>query len=226
MYKRILVPVGHHLQSDLPVEYAVALAAFTGAELCFLQVLTLTVFASALYMEECTKPVIEGVIEASKHTCAFAIAAAEAVGVSYSVMLRWGALPDLIVQTAAEAACDLIVVGTPEGSGAYRYQSRYVVEKVIIQARQPVLVFGPALSFLSDPDHWSRFLVVLDDADKAETAIEYALTLAQGEAHNVCLLYVDRAPRPPLQGVSIRSCFKIIKLDFSVGYVFYKVPID
>jgi len=33
MYKRILVPVGYHLQSDLPVEYAVALAAFTGAEL-------------------------------------------------------------------------------------------------------------------------------------------------------------------------------------------------
>ena len=26
--------------------------------------------------------------------------------------------------------------------------------------------------------------------------------------------------------VALRSCFKIIKLDFSVGYVFYKVPID
>jgi len=25
---------------------------------------------------------------------------------------------------------------------------------------------------------------------------------------------------------NVRSCFKIIKLDFSVGYVFYKVPID
>jgi hypothetical protein len=29
-----------------------------------------------------------------------------------------------------------------------------------------------------------------------------------------------------LTGYTVRSCFKIIKLDFSVGYVFYKVPID
>ena len=39
MYKRVLVAVGDYPEADRPLEYAIALAAHTDAELCLLRVL-------------------------------------------------------------------------------------------------------------------------------------------------------------------------------------------
>jgi nucleotide-binding universal stress UspA family protein len=106
-------------------------------------------------------------------------------------MLRWGAIPHAIVQTAEAADCDLIVLGASVFPGWQRRCHGYITRKVAAHARQPVLAVRQA-----PPDHpavswWRRFLVVTGDAPGAEAATAYALSLAQEEDLDICLLQSD-----------------------------------
>src|SRR5262245_34527801 len=122
MYKRILVVTGDKSWSNAPVEYAIALAADTGAELSMLTVLSLPLIAGMPDGTACTL-VLESVVAQSEGVLEAAAAAAERAGVSYTSQVRWGNPADMIQRTADEEDCDLIVVG----SQAYTWRSRQVL---------------------------------------------------------------------------------------------------
>jgi nucleotide-binding universal stress UspA family protein len=195
MYKRMLVAMGNDPPVDTPINYAVAFAADTGAELWFLQVLTVPMLACDPGMGGISTLVIESVMETHEYVLDSAVAAAEAAGVPYTVRQRWGVTSKVILHTAEEADCDLIVMGTPGDSRWHRFLRGHIARQVIAKAQQPVLVVGPACQ--PDPGLWSRLLVIVDDTPSAEVAIEHALALAQRGALDVCLLYIDTASRHP-----------------------------
>src|SRR5438034_6097946 len=191
MYKRVLVAVGDDPQGDTPVEYAITLAARTGAEVCFLRVLTVPLVCGAPDMVACSTLAMENVMHAHEHVLACAVEAAVEARVSYTTTLRWGAVPDAIMQTAEEVDCDLIVVGSPVCPGwRQRRLNGYIARKVVAKARQPVLVIGQSSPDIPGASLWPRLLVVTDDSPCAEAAVEYALALAQEEALDVCLLHI------------------------------------
>jgi nucleotide-binding universal stress UspA family protein len=134
MYKRILTVLDDALQGDLPIEYAVALATSTGAELALLQVLTVPSFACGLDMAGCAPLCLDNIKEASDAGLTYAMAAAETYGVSYTVIRTWGAIPQTILKTATEADCDLIVVGALACPGWPRFLGASIAKKLVTQA--------------------------------------------------------------------------------------------
>ncbi len=188
MYRRLIVAVGDYPQLDTPVAYAIALAAHTDAELWLLRVLTVPLIFGAPDMITCAPLAMENVMEAHAHVLGSAVAAAEEAGVSYTATSRWGAIPDILMQTAEEADCDVIVVGSPACPGWPWPRSRYLARHVVARARQPVLVVPQPLPTMCSAPLWSRLLVVHDGSPGADRAVEYALTLADDACLDACVL--------------------------------------
>src|SRR5262249_8628676 len=157
--KRVLVAVGDDLQTDIPLEYAIALAAYTDAELCLLRVLTVPIISSSPDMVACSTLAMESLMEANEYVLTCAVEAAAEAHVPYIAMLRWGGVPNAINQTAEEADCDLIVMGSLLCPGWQRRFSGYITRKVATQARQPVLVVGQPPPERLGVSWWTRFLV-------------------------------------------------------------------
>ena len=187
MYKRILVAVGDYPELDIAVDYAIALAADTDAELWLLRVCTVPLVFGAPDMITCSHRAMEGVMEAHAYVLDCAAAAAEEAGVSYTTTSRWGAIPDMLMHTADEADCDVIVVGSPGCPGWPWPSKRYLARQVVARARQPVLVVSQPPDN-DDAPMWSRLLVVHDASLGADMAVEYALTLADAASLDTCVL--------------------------------------
>jgi nucleotide-binding universal stress UspA family protein len=203
MYKRIVVAVGDYPELDTAVAYAIALAADTGAELWLLRVLTVPLIFGAPDMLTCSHLAMHNVMEAHAYVLDCAAAAAEEAGVSYTTTSRWGAIPDLLMRTADEADCDVIVVGSPGCPGWPWPCNRYLARHVVARARQPVLVVSQAPPAIYGGPLWSRLLVVHDGSLGAEMAVEYALTLADAACLDTCVLRL-RTHWPSYKGPALR----------------------
>jgi len=95
----------------------VTLAAQTGAELWLLRALTVPLTPSAPDMVACSTLALDNLMYANEHVLACAVARAEDADVPCTAMARWGAVPYVIMQTAEEADCDVLVVGAPACPG-------------------------------------------------------------------------------------------------------------
>jgi len=188
MYKRIVVAVGDYPELDTAVAYAIALAADTDAELCLLRMFTVPVIFGAPDMVTYSHLAMENVMEAHAHLLACAAAAAAEAGVSYTTTSRWGAIPNILMRTADEADCDVIVVGSPASPGWPWPYNRYLARHVVARARQPVLVVSQPPPASYGGPLWSRMLVVHDGSPGADMAVEYALTLADAAGVETCVL--------------------------------------
>jgi nucleotide-binding universal stress UspA family protein len=188
MYRRIMVVTGDQSWSDVPVKYAIALAAETGAELSILMVLMPPFLAGMSDVMTCTL-VVESIMAQSQTALADIAAIAEPAGIAYTTHVRWGSAVDAVLRTAAEEDCDLIVVG----SHAYTWRGhrwlRHVMKKVTTSARQPLLVVTEPLEETFKGTSWARLLVVHDGSPEGEAAVRYACALAQDAALEVCLLH-------------------------------------
>jgi nucleotide-binding universal stress UspA family protein len=196
MYKRILVAVGDDPQMDAPVAYAIALAAQNEAELWLLRVLTLPLAPGVPDMAAYSARAMGHVMQVHEQTLAWAMEAAVEADVAYTATMRWGAVPDTIMQTAAEADCDVIVVGAPACPGWQRLFGGYLARTVLAKAPRPVLVVTRPPPALSYAPLWSRLLVVHDGSPGAGSALEYALALAHEALLDICVLRLG-VPRPP-----------------------------
>ena len=203
MYKRIVVAVGDYPELDTAVAYAIALAADTDAELWLLRVFTVPLIFGAPDMVTCSHLAMENVMEAHAHLLACAVAAAEEVGVSYTTTSRWGAIPDILMQTADEADCDVIIVGAPAAPGWPWPYNRYLARQVVARARQPVLVVSQPPPAIYGGPLWSRMLVVHGGSPGADMAVEYALTLADAACLDTCVLRL-RTCWPSYKVLSLR----------------------
>jgi nucleotide-binding universal stress UspA family protein len=142
-------------------------------------------------MVACSTLALESLMAANEYVLTCAVEAATRAHVPHVALLRWGAIPNAIVQTAEEADCDLIVVGASVFPGWQRRCHSYITRKVAAHARQPVLTVGQGPPDRPEVSWWRRFLVVTGDAPGAEAATAYALSLAQEEDVDVCLLQSD-----------------------------------
>lgn len=105
-----------------------------------------------------------------------------------AVTSRWGAIPDILMQTADEAGCDVIVVGAPASPGWPWPYNRCLARQVVARALQPVLVVSQPPPASYGAPLWSRLLVVHDGSLGADAALEYALTLADAACLDICVL--------------------------------------
>ena len=188
MYRRILVVTGDQAWSDAPVQYAIALAAETGAELSILMVLMPPLIAGTADVMACTL-LVESAIAQSKSRLIDIVGAAEQAGVASTTHVRWGNTADAVLHTATEEDCDLIIVG----SHAYTWRSdrvlRHVIKIITTSARQPLLVVTAPPEETYRGANWARLLVVHDGSPAGAAAVRYALTLAHEAALDVCLLH-------------------------------------
>jgi nucleotide-binding universal stress UspA family protein len=113
-----------------------------------------------------------------------------------------GSVTDLILSLAQSQAVNLIVMGTQELRGLDRLMMGSVTEKVLRQARCPVLaVRKPAhhvINSVRDPEpiHLRRMLLCVDFSDLSCHAAEHAFSMAKEYGAELILLHVlGEAPR-------------------------------
>jgi nucleotide-binding universal stress UspA family protein len=133
---------------------------------------------------------MENVVAQSQNVRIAAAAAAEQAGVSYTTCARWGNTADMILHTAEEEDCDLIIVGSRPCTWRSRQVLRHVIKKLTTCARQPFLMITEPPEETYRGTRWTRLLVVRDGSPEGEAAVHYALALAQEAALDVHLLHV------------------------------------
>jgi nucleotide-binding universal stress UspA family protein len=178
------------------VSYSIALAAYTGAELHFLRVVSLPLITGTPDTVAGSSFVVESVVEHSAVTLSWVAEAAEQADVPYTTTMRWGRVAQTILWTAEEEDCDLIVLGAHARPRWQQPLRGYVARQVAASARRPVLVIQQQSPVACEPVYWSRALVVTDATPDTSLTLEHAFALAQAEDLDVRLLHV-KAAWPP-----------------------------
>ena len=193
MYKRVLVATGGSPWSDAAVAYAVALAAFMEAELRILTVLTGSVAYTMPDVMSSSELVLESIERQGQQLLTHAAARADAAGVAYTTLLKWGNIPEAILQTAAEERCDLITLGTRQVTGFKRLMVGSISNAVAAKAQQPVLIVKSPPALSATTALWQRLLVATGGSPWSDVAVDHTLLLGRERRLEVCLLHVDSA---------------------------------
>lgn len=190
MYEHILVATGGSPWSDAAVAYAIAIAARTGGTLHILTVLTNpAVYATPDVMGG--SEVVAEIMERDGHALLTRAAdQARQYEVACEVECRWGGVPEMILQTADETACDLIVLGARMVTGWKRLRLGQITNAVASKARQPVLVVKQPPGVTPGSPLGRRILVATGGSPWSDAAVDYAIALAQREHFSLCLLHV------------------------------------
>lgn len=110
--------------------------------------------------------------------------------------VSFGDPAELILNTAVEKECDMIIMSTHGRSGLNRWLYGSVTEKVLRHADCPVLA-------VRSPDLPKRFLVTLDRSQFSEAILEPAITLADSFGAKIVLAHVqDNRQEPPWGNLS------------------------
>lgn len=197
MYKKILVATGGSPWSDAAVAYAIALAVQTGAELRVLTVLASPVAYTMPDVMSSSELLMESIERQGQELLAQAASHAEGHGVSYQTCLKWGNVPETILQTVDDEECDLIVLGSRTVSGWKRLTVGRTLSAVAAKAQRPVLIIKQPPP-LTENVLWHRVLVSTGGSPWSDVAVDHALLLAQNQHLDVCILCVDATrSRPP-----------------------------
>src|SRR5437660_12924480 len=111
MYKRVLVATGGSPWSDAAVSYAIAWAACTGAELRILSVLASPVAYTMPDVMSSSELLMESIEREGQELLDRVATQAERAGLSYTTLLKWGNVPDMILQTATDDVGALLSLG-------------------------------------------------------------------------------------------------------------------
>lgn len=197
MYKRVLVATGGSPWSDAALTYAIAWAACTGAELRILTVLASPVAYTMPDVMSSSELLMESVERQGQELLDRAAAQADSAGVVYSTLLKWGNIPETILQTAAEEECDLITLGSRVVTGLKRLMVGRTLNTVAAKAQRPVLVIKQPPDPLAGLALWRRILVATGGSPWSEVAVDHALDLARQQGLEVCLLCVESSRARP-----------------------------
>ncbi len=197
MYKKILVATGGSPWSDAAVAYAIALSVQTGAELRVLTVLASPVAYTMPDVMSSSELLMESIERQGQELLAQAAAHAEGHGVTYKTCLKWGNVPETILQTVDEEECDLIVLGSRIVTGWKRLMVGRTLSAVAAKAQRPVLIIKQP-PVVNERGLWHRLLVSTGGSPWSDVAVDHALSLAQQQHLDVCILCVDATrTRPP-----------------------------
>jgi nucleotide-binding universal stress UspA family protein len=119
-------------------------------------------------------------------------AAESAPGIVIDPVLREGRVAREILDQADRTKADLLVLGTHGRSGFERLALGSVAEKVLRQAKCPVLTVPPGLpdAVPAAAGLFKEILCAVDFSDGTEHAVSYALSLAQEADARLTLLHV------------------------------------
>ena len=194
MYRRVLVATGGSPWSYTAVTYAIALAAYSGAELHILTVLTSAVTSyTTPDVLSSSELLLDSLERQGQALLAQAADLAEEAGVQQVSWLKWGNVSETIIQTATEAACDLIVLGARQVTGLKRLMVGGTSNAVAAKAQQPVLIVKQPSRSAPEVFFWQHVLVATGGSPWSDVAVDYALELAQQHHLGVDILYVDSA---------------------------------
>lgn len=192
MWQRILVATGGSPWSDAAVSYAIELAVRSDADICLLTVLnfptTTMAFEEGMFIVDqlLTHVELEG-----KERLSRAASQAVCAGVVYTSVIKWGSIPNAILQTAEEESCDLIVMGSRTLTGWKRLQVGNVANAVIAKAPQPVMLVKQTPYMAVDRPMRQRLLVATGGSPWSDAALEQAFAWAHAHGLDVCGLYVE-----------------------------------
>lgn len=190
MYSRILVATGGSPWSNAALRYAIALGAHTGAELRILTVLTEPQTSGAVDRPESAGPLRASIEAAGHELLSQAAAHATRARVVHTTRATWGNIAAAILHTAAEDACDLIVMGARQDPGGLRHTLGSIVNPVAAQAPQPILVVKQSTP-LAAP-FGRRLLVAAGGSTWSMAAVEHAVGLVQHLRLELRIVHVER----------------------------------
>lgn len=194
MYKRIVVATGGSPWSDAAVTYAIALASSLRAELRILTVLSGPMGYTMPDVMSSSELLVESVERQGKELLDHAANQARAAGLAPIPILKWGNVPEAILQTTAEDDCDLILLGSRQVTGWKRLMIGRTLNVVAAKTTRPVLVVKHAPGTIP----WRRILVATGGSPWSDVAVDHALSLARSQELEVCILCVDSSrSRPP-----------------------------
>ena len=202
MYRKVLVAIGGSPWSDAALSYAISLASSTGADLTILTVLASPVAYTMPDVMSSSELLMESIERQGQDLIAQASARAEAAGVPYNAVAKWGSVPETILQTTQEGQCDLIILGSRVITGWKRLMIGRTLNAVTARCEQPLLVVkhAPAVE-LGEPT-WRRLLVATGGSPWSDMAVDHALKLAQESGLEVCIVSVDPS-RAAASGASL-----------------------
>jgi nucleotide-binding universal stress UspA family protein len=119
---------------------------------------------------------------------------AQRAGIKTDTSVDEGNAARRILEHARSARTDLIVMGTHGLSGADRAMLGSVTEKVLRQARCPVLTVPPVVAAAPSVPY-KHLLCPLDFSESSLSALRYALSLAEEADASLTILHVFDWPR-------------------------------
>ena len=191
MYEKVLVATGGSPWSDAAVAYATALAARLGAKLHILTVLASPVAYTMPDVMSSSELLMESVERQGQELLEQAVAHVESAGVAYETSLKWGNVPETILQTAADEGCDLITLGSRVVTGWKRLMVGRTLNAVASKAERPVLIIKHPPAVEPGAALWQRVLVATGGSPWSDVAVDHTLHLAQEQGLKVCILCVD-----------------------------------
>jgi nucleotide-binding universal stress UspA family protein len=151
VFDHILLATDFSETSERAIELATGLARALGARVTVVHVFETSEAASpelALAAERTWPRAVDARAEIDR-----SVARLRARGVAAEGALRFGLLPDRLLETAREIGADLIVAGTHRRKGVARFWYRSVAEQVLRHSPIPILAAAPR-----DPDEVSSEL--------------------------------------------------------------------
>lgn len=206
MYQRILVATDGCPWADAAVDYAIALAIQSSIELWVLAVVPVSLpWVAPFDVSGSSDYVLEAAERRSQAHLARVVDRAAQLDVVCRPICIWGAVAETILHTASVEHCDLIVLGSRYAKGWKRLLLGGTCDTVAAKASQPVLIVKqpPRLTF--GFPLWRRLLVATGESSSSDAAVAHAITLAQSEAVELHLLYVESG-RQSLGDPMIMSC--------------------
>lgn len=188
--RRIVCPVDFSPISKRALDHAAVIARWYEAELVVLHVIPFmpTIFGFPAAVDAAAVAAADA--DAVIPTLTEFVAQAETMVSATRTMVRSGSPAVEILQCAAEAEADLLVLGTHGRTGFERFMVGSVTEKILRKAPCPVLSVPPHGEGQPERPVFARILCGADFSEASDRAVQYALSLAQEANGLLTLLHV------------------------------------
>jgi nucleotide-binding universal stress UspA family protein len=194
--RRLLCPVDFSDHSRRALDHAWAIAQSHHAAVTVLHVAPLAPVAA--YAPMSGLPAYVGLTPDARQVLIRSLEAFAADGpsrVPVEVEIAEGQPAAVIVDRAHELAAELIVLGTHGRSGFERWVLGSVTERVLRQARCPVLTVPPrAPESAAEPVAFKHIVCAVDFSDCAMHALDYAISLADEARASLTVVHVIELP--------------------------------
>ena len=202
--RRILCPTDFSDNSRHALEHAIAVAGWYGADLIALHVGNPMVVLNTFI--PIPPPALAGRTNWHRfeEELRMWLSPATTAGISTDVAVDEGNPVDRILDHAKSLEADLIVIGTHGQGGFQRFVLGSVAEKVLRKASCPVMTVPPRTASTSKLP-FEQLLCPVDFSNSSNTALRFALSLAQETNARLSLLHVFEQWLDEETGIAVQT---------------------